>query len=253
MNILIYGWHACVAALKNPNRVIEQAYVSDEQMIDQFPILREVRCQIVERKNLNLRLPAGSVHQGIALQVKPLPVLSLHDLAENTQPNQRVLILDQVSDPHNVGAIIRSAHTFSVDAVIQMERNAPQETGALVKAACGAFEFVPRVVVSNLAQALRHLKEIGFWCYGLAESGTKELGKVDLSGKTALIVGSEGDGLRQLTKELCDEIVFLAANPIFSTLNVSNAASISLYTLYNAHFRDQVCSDSIKKVGHSAA
>ena len=131
-----------------------------------------------------------------------------------------------------IGAILRSAAVFGAKAVIMTERHAPKESGVLAKSASGALEVVPMSIVSNLAHALRELKELGFWCIGFAESGKKTLCELDLKGKTALIFGGEGDGMRRLTQDLCDFTVRLPCEESFSTLNVSNAAAVGLYEVY---------------------
>ncbi|MDP9195517.1 MAG: RNA methyltransferase, partial [Pseudomonadota bacterium] len=136
---------------------------------------------------------------------------------------------DQVTDPHNVGAVLRSACAFGAMAVFLTEKNAPDTTPALAKSACGALEHVPLVRVTNLARALSDLQKSGFWCVGLAESGQRLLSDVDLTGRTALVLGAEGSGLRRLTMETCDEVVRLPATGPIPSLNVSNAAAVALY------------------------
>jgi 23S rRNA (guanosine2251-2'-O)-methyltransferase len=140
--------------------------------------------------------------------------------------------LDQVSDPHNVGAILRSAAVFGAKALILTDRNAPSESGVLAKSASGALEIVPLIRVTNLAHTIKDLKDIGFWCVGFAETGTTTLDQIDLKGKIALVMGAEGDGMRRLTKDLCDFTVSLPTAASFSALNVSNAAAIALYETF---------------------
>ena len=219
-------------ALLNPRRKIEKVIVTQREAIEKLPPLGKLKVEIVDRKNLENRLPPGAVHQGIALSVHPLPNFSLDLLEDCEDQNQRVVVLDHVNDPHNVGAILRSAAVFGAKAVIMTERHAPKESGVLAKSASGALEVVPMCIINNLAHALRELKELGFWCIGFAESGKKTLAELDLKGKTALIFGGEGDGMRRLTTDLCDFTVRLPSEESFSTLNVSNAAAVGLYEVY---------------------
>jgi 23S rRNA (guanosine2251-2'-O)-methyltransferase len=219
-------------ALLNPRRKIEKVIVTQREILEKLPPTGKLKIEIVDRKNLENRLSPGSVHQGIALSVHPLPNFSLDLLGDFQDQNQRVVVLDHVNDPHNVGAILRSAAVFGAKAVIMTERHAPKESGVLAKSASGALEIVPMCVINNLAHALRELKELGFWCIGFAESGKKTLAELDLKGKTALIFGGEGDGMRRLTQDLCDFTVRLPSEESFSTLNVSNAAAVGLYEVY---------------------
>lgn len=228
----LYGYHPCHMALLNPRRKIEKVIVTQNAVLEKLPPLGKLKVEVVDRKNLENRLPAGAVHQGIALSVHPLPNFSLDLLESCKDQNQRVVVLDHVSDPHNVGAILRSAAVFGAKAVIMTERHAPKESGVLAKSASGALEIVPMCIINNLAHALRELKELGFWCIGFAESGKKTLDELDLKGKTALIFGGEGDGMRRLTQDLCDFTVRLPSEESFSTLNVSNAAAVGLYEVY---------------------
>ncbi len=228
----LYGHHACQMALLNPKRKIEKIFVTQSSILEKLPSIGKTKVEIIDKKNLDKLLPSGSVHQGIALSVQPLSNQTLDFLGEIEEPNQRVMVLDHVSDPHNVGAILRSAAVFGAKALIMTERHAPKESGSLAKSASGALELVPICVVSNLAQALKDLKALGFWCVGFAESGKQTLDQIDLKGKIALVLGGEGEGMRRLTQENCDFTVRLPSADTFSTLNVSNAAAIALYDTY---------------------
>lgn len=239
-HIWLYGIHACQMALANPQRQILSILVINNGILDKVLSQSthqkyQTKVKIVDRKHIELLLPQGAVHQGIAIQVNPLLQKSIYDLENETSPNQCVVVLDQVSDPHNVGAILRSAAVFGAKSVVLTDRNAPPETGTLAKSASGALELVPLIRVNNLAQALKDLKEIGFWCVGFAESGEQTLDQVDLKGKIALVMGAEGEGMRRLTKDLCDFTVCLPVASTFSTLNVSNAAAIALYETFKVH------------------
>ena len=181
------------------------------------------------REDLNQRLPNGSVHQGIAALVAPLEDPGIEDILARCGDNALVLALDQVSDPHNVGAILRSAAAFGAAGVIVTDRHTPSDTGTLAKAASGALEIVPLVRAVNLARALDQLKEAGFWTYGLAESGDAKIGDLDLKGRTCIVLGAEGEGLRRLTAEKCDRLVTIPTSDALSALNVSNAAAVAAY------------------------
>jgi 23S rRNA (guanosine2251-2'-O)-methyltransferase len=190
--------------------------------------------QILDRAAFDRLLPEGAVHQGWALEVDPLPEGDLDDVlraAEVTQGRSIVLVLDQVSDPHNVGAILRSAAAFGALAVIIGEHGAPPATGVLAKAASGALDTVPLVRAVNLARALGKLKEGGFWCCGLDETAPASLASLDLGPRVALVLGSEGTGLRRLVRERCDYLARLPTRPMLPSLNVSNAAAVALYEL----------------------
>ncbi|MBP7253193.1 MAG: 23S rRNA (guanosine(2251)-2'-O)-methyltransferase RlmB [Alphaproteobacteria bacterium] len=231
---LLHGLHAVSEAWLNPARRCHQLWLTPAAETAFAPTLAAAIAAELERPaplpadrdTLDAMLP-GALHQGIALDAAPLPELTLADLLAK-QPRLLVL-LDQVTDPHNVGAILRSAAAFGADGVILTERHAPGLTGTLAKSASGALEHVPLVAVVNLARALAELRDAGFWCVGLAEEGEKPLGEHDLSGATALVLGAEGEGLRRLTRERCDALALLPTQGAISSLNVSNAAAIALY------------------------
>ena len=233
--IWLYGIHACRMALENPQRQIISIHALNEDILAKVLVdnnRHRSKVKWVDRRQLEVFLPQGAVHQGVAVQVAPLPAMMIDDLEKDPSPHQCVVVLDQVSDPHNVGAILRSAAVFGAKALILTDRNAPSESGVLAKSASGALEIVPLIRVTNLAHALKDLKDIGFWCVGFAETGTKTLDQIDLRCKIALVMGAEGDGMRRLTKDLCDFTVSLPAASSFSALNVSNAAAIALYETF---------------------
>jgi 23S rRNA (guanosine2251-2'-O)-methyltransferase len=184
----------------------EKYYVSDKKKLDSL---------------------VNEVHQGIVIQAQPLPTEPI-DIVKNLKANV-VVALDQVTDPQNVGSILRLCRVFGAGALIMARAHAPSETGAIAKVASGALELVPRCAVSNLADGIRQLKEFGYWCVGLAENAPKSIRDTDFSGKIALIMGSEGAGMRQLTKKLCDFTAYIPTSAEFSTLNVTTATAIALY------------------------
>jgi 23S rRNA (guanosine2251-2'-O)-methyltransferase len=234
---LLWGLHACRAAWLNPKRrcfhlwTTEAGLAGFQKTLEEAERLRLTRPapKRVERHEFDRLLPPGSVHQGIALETAALPETALHEVIGGETPPDLVIALDQVTDPHNVGAIARSAAAFGAGAVIMTERNAPGLTGVLAKAASGAIEHVPLVHIVNLARAIEELQQAGYWCVGLAEEGEKDLSELDLSGRTALFLGAEGDGLRQLTRKKCDELARLPTGGPIGSLNVSNAAAVALY------------------------
>lgn len=234
----LYGIHVCRMVLENPKRQVISIYALSDDVLakvlsnDALRTQHRSKIKIVDRRQLDILLPTGSVHQGIAVQVAPLSPMMIDELENDASPNQCVVVLDQVSDPHNVGAILRSAAVFGAKALILTDRNAPSESGVLAKSASGALELVPLIRVINLAHALKDLKDIGFWCVGLAETGAQRLDQIDLKGKIALVMGAEGEGMRRLTKDLCDFTVSLPTASSFSALNVSNAAAIALYETF---------------------
>jgi 23S rRNA (guanosine2251-2'-O)-methyltransferase len=232
----IYGNHAVLAAIDNPKRRIRrllQASADSEKAARGGSERALPRWEMVDRAILDRVAGRESVHQGIAAQVDPLPETDVEDIAAMAaeRPDAKIVILDQVTDPHNVGAILRSAAAFGALAVVLTERNAAPESGVLAKAASGALEVVPLVRVTNLARAIEQLKAAGFWCAGLAAEGERTLAEARLSGRVALCLGAEGAGLRRLTRTHCDLLVRLPTSGPIDHLNVSNAAAIALYEL----------------------
>ncbi len=236
----LYGLHAVKAALDNPRRKILRGLLTEEAVAaiggnrssfkEMYP---NVAVESATREMISQMLPAHAVHQGAAILADPLPDLALEDVLDDVaeQQNAVILVLDQVTDPQNVGAILRSAAAFNVAAVIVPDRHSPPETTALAKAASGAIEIVPLVRVVNLARTLESLKQAGFWTAGLAGEAPQTLAAARLSGKVALVLGAEGEGLRRLTREHCDILVKLPISPRMESLNVSAAAAVALYEL----------------------
>lgn len=230
--LLLFGKHAALAALDNPMRKVKRALVTKNTQSELGNRLaRFGHVSLVEGHKLEHMLPPGSVHQGIAVECEPLAQPSLQAwLAEAIR--KPVLLLDQVSDPHNVGAMLRSAAAFGVGAVIVTDRHAPGESGVMAKAASGALEVVPLIRVTNLAQSIELLKKAGYWICGLDGHARDTLAQAKLDARTALVLGAEGAGLRRLTAEHCDFLVKLPMSGLMESLNVSNAAAVALYELY---------------------
>ncbi|MBC6440415.1 MAG: 23S rRNA (guanosine(2251)-2'-O)-methyltransferase RlmB [Rhodospirillales bacterium] len=226
----IYGRHPVEAALANDQRHIARLVATNDALKGIERLIRQHRPElevgVVKRSELDRLVGRNSVHQGLALQVVPLPDLGL---AEAVAGANIVAVLDQISDPHNVGAILRSAFVFGVEAIIVQDRHAPGSTGTLAKSASGALEWVPIVQVTNLSRALDELKSLCFWLAGLDGQAEQIMGQFTLQFPTALVLGAEGHGLRRLTREACDSLVAIPAANQTLSLNVSNAAAIAFY------------------------
>jgi 23S rRNA (guanosine2251-2'-O)-methyltransferase len=238
--VWLYGTHAVLAALANPQRRLRRLVATPEATTGLDAGVGRARSagreppavERLDRGALQALLPQGAVHQGLAALAEPLPSPELDALCERwaaAADPVAVVVLDQVTDPHNVGAVLRSAAAFGAAAVVLTERHAAPESGALAKAASGALEHVPLVRVVNLARGLDRLKEAGFWCIGLDAAGRDPLDKAPLEGRLALVLGSEGGGLRRLTREGCDLLAHLPTRGPIRDLNVSNAAAVALY------------------------
>jgi len=225
----IFGVHAVSAALMNPDRRIDRLLVTKQaaSSLPDAPQADVVRRETVERKTIDNALSPDVVHQGVAASVHPLPALSVGDL--EIGDDALVVVLDQVQDPRNIGAVLRSAAAFGVTAVVVPDRGSPESGGTLAKAAAGTLESVPIVRETNLVRALTSLKDAGFWCIGLEGAGQSAISEIDMSGKTAVVLGGEGRGLRRLTRENCDVLARIPMASGVESLNLSNAAAIALY------------------------
>lgn len=228
----LYGLHAVAAALANPARRLRRLLLTEDAeaaLAARQPQPWSLQPERVERGRLDGMLGRDIVHQGAALLADPLPPPSLQQALERPGP---ILVLDQVTDPRNVGAILRSAAAFGAAAVITQDRNAPEETGALAKAASGALETMPLLRAVNIARTLIALKAANVWCVGLDSGGAALSGASFAGRRIALVLGAEGEGLRRLTRETCDEIAGLqmpGAGRLLDSLNVSAAAAVALY------------------------
>ena len=239
----LYGRHAVAAALANPERRWHRLAALAGHEAEARALVSgalATRCsngepiRVLDRDDFAPLLPEGAVHQGLALAVEPLAEPDLQDVLRRTATlsgRSVVVLLDQVSDPHNVGAVLRSASAFGALAVVLPMHGSPPVAGALAKAASGALERVPLVRVVNLARALDRLKEAAFWICGLDETASQTLAALDLGERVALVLGSEGGGMRRLVRERCDHLARLPTRTEQSTINVSNAAAVALYEL----------------------
>ena len=227
--VWLYGRHPVLAALANPERRVERLLATKDVAERHAKEFTGRNPQVLSREELAQRLPAGAVHQGLAVLVAPLEEPVLEDLLARCGDNALVLALDQVTDPHNVGAILRTAAAFGAAGVVVTERHAPADTGVLAKAASGGLEIVPLLRAVNLARTLEQLKEAGFWLYGLDEGGDAAIDTLDLKGRVGIVLGAEGEGLRRLTTEKCDRLVTIPTQAALAALNVSNAAAVASY------------------------
>lgn len=229
------GQHAVRSAFANPARHVERllgtsdALAAMAERLGSHPSGRP-QAETVDRSRLEGILPPGSVHQGIAILVLPLPELGIEDVLFRLPAGPAcVVVLDHVTDPRNVGAVLRAAAAFDASFVAITDRNAPEETAALAKAASGALDTVPLVRVVNLARAIDALQQEGFVCAGLDSEATEPINHLDLGGRVALVLGAEGRGLRRLTRERCDRLVRIPQGNAIESLNVASAAAVALY------------------------
>jgi len=224
---ILYGWHTVAAALANPRRTIRKITATENaaRRVADEGLTLPVTPEIVRPDAIAARLSPDAVHNGLLVEAEPLPAFELEDLSDEGT----ALVLDQITDPHNVGAILRSAAAFGVKAVVTTARHSPEATGVLAKSASGAVDIVPMVTVQNLARALAALKERGWLTVGLDSEGETDLAAAELREPLALVLGAEGRGLRQLTRETCDIRARLELPGALKSLNVSNAAAVALY------------------------
>jgi 23S rRNA (guanosine2251-2'-O)-methyltransferase len=229
---VIYGFHAVIEALKNPRRKALALYVTEnalKRLMDEMTELPVVP-RMAKPDEIDRITGPDAVHQGIVLEADGLPSADLHDLSGKGV----IVVLDQVTDPHNVGAILRTAAAFAVEAIIVTERNSPDAVGVLAKAASGGLEHVALIEVVNLAQTLTFLGDKGYWRVGLDSEGPDVLAQSLANPPIALVLGAEGKGLRRLTRERCDVLARLDMPGAIKSLNVSNAAAIALATVIGA-------------------
>jgi len=229
--IRLFGIHAVEAAVANPKRAIRRLLVTEnaEKRLEAAIGTRGIAPERIQPRDLDRLLGADTVHQGVFLETEELPEMRLSEIAAAAIGGAPIVVLDQVTDPHNVGAILRSAAVLGSSGVVMTRRHSPRLEGALAKAASGALELVPVALVANLARAIETLKEEGVRVVGLDGDAHKVLGHgSDLAG-CAVVLGAEGRGLRQLTRQSCDHLAAIAASGALRSLNVSNAAAIVLH------------------------
>jgi 23S rRNA (guanosine2251-2'-O)-methyltransferase len=224
---LLYGWHTVKAALENPARRIRRLLATENALrrLADDGVSLPLKPELVRPDVIEARLGPDAVHQGLLVEADPLPVPSIDELGSDGV----VLVLDQITDPHNVGAILRSAAAFAVKAIVTTARHSPEATGVLAKSASGALELVPIVLVQNLARGMEDLRQRGFLLVGLDSSGNADLADLALHTPVALVLGAEGKGLRQLTRSTCDRLARIDLPGEIKSLNVSNAAALGLY------------------------
>jgi 23S rRNA (guanosine2251-2'-O)-methyltransferase len=224
--VVLYGWHTVKAALENPKRRILRLLATENaarRLADEgVQVATEI--ESVRPDAIAALLGPDAVHQGLYAEAAPLPSPGIEELGDGV-----VLVLDQVTDPHNVGAILRTAAAFAVSAIVTTARHSPEATGVLAKSASGALELVPIVTVQNLARALAALGERGYQRVGLDSEAAGDLAATPLTAPLALVLGAEGKGLRQLTRDTCDTLARLDLPGEIKSLNVSNAAALALY------------------------
>ena len=229
--VWLYGFHAVAAALANPQRRLRRLVVTEEAEATLAQMQAQpwpLQAERTDRGRVDHLLGRDIAHQGVALLADPLAQSSLASVLERKGP---IVVLDQVTDPRNVGAIMRSAAAFGAAAVIVQDRNAPEETGSLAKAASGTLETMPLLRAVNIARTLIALKAANVWCVGLDASGKPLSGPFYTGRRVALVLGSEGEGMRRLTRETCDDIAGLSIKGAVESLNVSAAAAVALYEL----------------------
>lgn len=236
--LILYGRHPVMAAVCNRRRKINKILCTKEN----FEEIRNACLKndlspgivnMVDKKEIDRILPREAVHQGLAAYCQELEEYTLDEICiiANELPRCHVLILDQVTDPQNIGAIIRSCVAFDTLALILQDKNAPLETGAMAKASAGTIEHLRICRVTNLSRAINQLKDAGFWTIGMDGYAQNYIDSIDKSGKIAIVMGSEGKGMRRLVEEACDSTVKLPISEKVESLNVSTAAAIALYEI----------------------
>ncbi|MDR3155552.1 MAG: 23S rRNA (guanosine(2251)-2'-O)-methyltransferase RlmB [Holosporaceae bacterium] len=231
----IYGKHAVKAAILNKERKILRLILleSCKDFLEEYGSVHEsLQAELVDKNYFAAKFGKDATHQGCAVLVKDLHFhLCLEDLLTDESDNRPFMFLDQITDPQNLGSILRASAVFGARAVVVPEHNSPEFSPAIWKAASGAAEYVPIIRVINFVHAINDLKKHGFWCVGLDEKSSKTMSEMDLERKLIVVIGSEGTGMRRLTRESCDFLVKLPGIGSFTTLNAAQAATISLYEI----------------------
>ena len=235
----VYGYHATFAALRNPNRRKNELLLTTDaqkRMAQEkgFEFLNKVKQKILTRTEIDNLVGKNINHQGICLSVEKIQKRTIKEfLSDQDKNNSTLVFLDQLEDSQNVGAIFRSALAFNIDGIILTESQSVNENGFIAKSACGGLDKVPFTYISNLSSAIKTLKDNGYWVYGLDGSGIKCITTSEFAKKSIFIFGSESEGMRHLTKSLCDEIVKINISERIESLNVSNSAAILFFYLNN--------------------
>ena len=224
----LYGRHAVHAALDNPQRKLRRLFATHDAAAE-IILPPGLQVELGDAADLARLIPVDAPHQGLVLECDPLETPWLGDILDAAGQRQPLLVLDQVTDPHNVGAILRSAAAFGAAGIVTQDRHAPPETGALAKSASGALESIPWARVVNLARALDEIAEAGFWRIGLTGKADLTLDQALGDTRPALVLGAEGEGMRHNIGEHCDELARLPISSAVESLNVSNAAAVALY------------------------
>ncbi len=234
----MFGLHAVKAAIKNPNRKIHELWISENARAKIFTDDKMPNIPIFNiEKSKSLPISENKVHQGAILKVSPLKQPKDIDEIQKNKRNKLIVILDKVSDPQNVGAIIRSSLFFNCNAIVNTLNGGSSENGSLVKAASGAFERVHYIQVTNIAQTIVKLRKLGYIIVGLDENSTEKVSSFRKSNNDiAIVFGAEGKGIRRLTKEYCDVLLSIDGNHTFSSLNVSTAVGITLFNIQSNRF-----------------
>ncbi|MFN7175827.1 MAG: 23S rRNA (guanosine(2251)-2'-O)-methyltransferase RlmB [Thermaurantiacus sp.] len=227
--VRLYGRHTVLAALANPHRLPLKLHATPDALAALGPLPHTIPVQSGHAADLARLVPADAPHQGLVLEVEPLETAHLDDLLADAHPLHPLVVLDQVTDPQNVGAIIRSAAAFGARGLVTQDRHSPPETGALARAASGTLEILPWARVVNLARALEAMAEAGLWRIGLAGEAKATLAEALVSGPVALVLGAEGEGLRPNVAAHCDTLARLPIAPAVESLNVSTATAVALY------------------------
>lgn len=240
----LYGRHAGLAALANPRRRVSRILVQNNDSDLEAQVAEAVEAagtqrpspEIKDRGELDALAGPDARHQGLGVCVMPLEPVAIEDIMRQTadQAQAVIVVLDQATDPRNIGAVLRSAAAFDAAAVIVQDRHTPAETGTMAKAASGASEIVPLVHVTNIARALEQLAEAGYWSVGLDGYADQPLSSVDTAGKCVLVMGAEGSGLRRLVRDACDHLAKIPISPKMESLNLSNATAIALYEVWRS-------------------
>lgn len=236
--LFFYGRHPVCSAIANKQRQIFAIYVTNENFAEVKGLCakanrNETIIKVIDRKEFDKFVPQDAVHQGFVAHVKELEQYDIADVCHLAEEKEKchILILDQVTDPQNIGAIIRSCVAFDTVALVVQDKNSPTESGAMAKASAGMIEHLPIARVTNLSRAIETLKEAGFWVIGMDGYATTTIDKINKNGKTAIVMGSEGKGMRRLIEESCDSTVKLPISEKVESLNVATAAAITLYEI----------------------